>query len=340
MPAQKNEKKTTDLTLKARKINIDFIIMLVAPAVMAWYYYGEAAVRLIVVSIISALFFEAVGSLFLKNTENLRDFNAVFIGAAIALMLPATAPLYLAPIGCAFAILAVKLPLGGTLHAPVIPSAAGFAFLTVCFPKQVFAYPDVALIEAGKDFISGTSITSLLKNGAAPYLGVIDTFDIISGNVAGPMGTGSAIVIVGCALFLLFRHPKSLLNTLGYLAGCSAVILLFPRVGSVSLLSLLLLELCSGTLLFSGVYLVTDSSTSPEKWQSRIYYGVFTGIIVMIMRYFGFYEEMTCFALILANASWPVVNSIYRKLFSVLPAKAQSFITRQNAKTAGGEADG
>lgn len=48
-----------------------------------------------------------------------------------------------------------------------------------------------------------------------------------------------------------------------------------------------MMELCSGYLLFAGIFLLNDPVTAPRHWLGRLLYGAFAGILVMALRYFG-----------------------------------------------------
>ena len=90
-----------------------YLLMLAAPAIVSWYYYGALAFRAILTGIISAVAVEAVALLIMKKKLHcLSDMHAVFTGFAIAMLLPATAPVWLIGAGAAFAILVAKIPFG------------------------------------------------------------------------------------------------------------------------------------------------------------------------------------------------------------------------------------
>jgi len=324
------------------------LIMLAAPAVMACYFYGLRAFFLLTVSILSAVLCEALGGLIMRSKKNaLFDLNAVFTGTVIALMLPASAPVFLAATGSAFAIIVAKIPFGGAKGAPFVPAAAGFAFLCVCWPGEVFNYPIVsanfgAVITTGAHMVSGTSIGSMLHAGNSMRLNIITVFDIISGNIPGPMGAGSILVLLAASAYLLFTRPTALLNTLGFILSCAAMSLLFPRVFT-GRLSSVFLELCSGMLVFAALFLLPDPATSPQKSNlHRLYYGIFSGVLCMLMRYFGAFEEGVCFALLLSNASWPFAEKQLEK-FEELYRKKSNKNTESALAAAikqGGGADG
>lgn len=297
------------------------LLLLAAPCIMAWYYCGERALRVLLVSVASAVLCDLAGGLLFYNKIVIKDLCSVFTGVAIAMMLPSSVPFYIPVIGSLFAIAAVKLPFGGAFNAPAVPAAAGFAFITVCFPEQVFLFPTSATNASGQ-FVSGVSLAGMLRQHRSMHLDSISVFDVLSGNVSGAMGTGCAIVLLGCALCLLFRRRKAFFNTIGFIAACSVMALLFPRVNT-GLAASLITELCSGSLLFASVFLVTDPSVSPEKPLYRLLFGCITGVICMITRYFGIYEEGVCFAVIISGFAWPLIEKGIDLLLSKLaqPAK-------------------
>ena len=78
-----------------RRYFADMLILMVVPAVMAWYYYGGRAVRLMVLSVLTAVLCEAAGSFIFKAQASVSDLSAVATGLMTALCMPASAPYYL-----------------------------------------------------------------------------------------------------------------------------------------------------------------------------------------------------------------------------------------------------
>ena len=313
----KNKKEIEAETEKqSQRFNGGMLIMLIAPAFMACYYYGLRALMLLVVSILAAVLCEGLGGMVMRRKKTtLYDLNAVFTGAVIALMLPASAPFYLAVFGSAFAVIVAKIPFGGTKNAPFVPAAAGFAFLCVCWPSEVFNYPIISSqFGAAASDVSSASLASMLQAGNYLRLNLISVFDILSGSIPGPMGAGSILVLLAASIYFIFTRPSALLNTLGFVLGCAAIALLFPRIplrqDLAGRLSSMVLELCSGMLVFTALFILPDPATSPQSNNPhRLFYGIFSGVLCMMMRYFGAFEEGACFAILLSNASWPFVEN-------------------------------
>jgi len=327
-----------------RQYYLGLIFMLAAPAAMARYYYGSRALLLLGACIAGAVLSDLIGSSIVKTrTKSPYDFSAVFTDAAIALMLPASFPFALAAIGGAFAVIVAKLPFGDAQNAPFVPAAAGFAFLSVCWPAEVFNYPGLSSSFEWLSFttapgIEGTSLASMLQVGNAVIINPISFFNLITGNYPGPMGTGVIVVLLACGVYYLFTKPSALLNSLGFIASTAAIAILFPRVGT-GLLSSLILELCSGTLIFAALFLITDNASSPKKWLHRFAYGFLTGMLCMALRHFGVFEEGVCFAILLANAAWPFAESGLSKLEKTAQKNRQRNASARAALQTGGDTD-
>ncbi len=284
----------------------DFLAISAVPAVMAWYYNGVQVFKLIFLSVLSAVACELVMSLLLKMKIELQDMNAVYIGVVMALMLPANASPWLAAAGCAFAIVVVKFPMGGTMNSPFVPAAAGFAFISLCKPELVFNYPAVESSAVSRS----VSLASMLADGTSIRLNSINTINLLIGEFVGPMGATCTILLLCSLIYIAFRRPAALLNSFGFLLACVVMAILCPRV-QTGILSSVLLEMSSGMLIFAAVFLVTDPGASPKRLSNRFIYGVITGVLCMLIRYYGKFEESVCFAVLMTNAIWPVFRIFF-----------------------------
>lgn len=299
-------------TVKSSQIFGDYLIMLIAPCAVAVWHYGASMLSVLAVSVLTALACDFAASAVIGGSFRLKDFSNIFIGAAIAMMMPAGVPLYIPAAASAFAVLAAKIPFGGALHAPFVPAAAGFAFVSVCFKEQVFSYA----VDTADKFLGSNSLGALLARGNSVRLNAANVFEILSGNVAGPMGTGCVILMLSCCAYLFVRRRKALLATAGFIAACALYAAFFPRINASPLTSVVL-ELSAGSLLFAAVFLVTDHATLPQKGINRVIYGAVCGVFCMIMRAVGVYEEAVCFAILLANGMRPVLDASVNALASL-----------------------
>lgn len=304
------EQETTFLNEQNNSIKnymIDLLIMITAPAVVAIYHYGSRSFLIILLSVITAVACEASLDLIHKRRpKSIADLSAVFTGIAIALMLPASSPLWLAPVGSAFAIYVVKMPFGKAKDSLFVPAAAAIAFLSLTYKTLVFTYPSLnvdmpELVVGSEGFVEGNSLAYMLSHSTSIGTSVLNILDLCVGKVAGPMGTPSLFVMFGLLLYMLIRRSSEWITSASFLAACSILSVIFPRVLSGRSISLLM-ELSAGMLFFAAIFLISDPVTSPKGQMARVLYGFVGGIITMLFRYMGAFEEGVCFVVLILNA--------------------------------------
>lgn len=308
---------------QVRDYMMDMLIMLSATMILAVFHHGFRCLLMVAVSIMAAVLCESFVDLAKKRTpQRIGDLSAVFTGAAIALMLPASAPIWLAPIGSIFAIGVAKLPFGNAKTSLFVPAAAGFAFLTLSYRELVFTYPSINLNMSGlvtgeNGFIPGESVANMLTQKTSIGTGVINVMDLFIGRVAGPMGASCLLVMFGLFLYMLIRRPSEWITSASFLAACSILAVLFPRVLTGRSISLVM-EISSGMLFFAAIFFISDPATSPKDQLSRVLYGFAGGILTMVFRYFGAFEEGVCFVIIIMNALSTYFETLGEKLNSAI----------------------
>ena len=291
---------------------------LLPAVIMAAHLYGGRAIMLCLVSLASAVFFELVGCKITKQVPRISDCSSLYLGILLALMLPASSPWWLPVIGTAFAVLIVKVPFGGSVGAPFSCTAAAFAFLSICFPKETFAYPVIessAVTEVfGSDgFTAGTSVAQSLINNRNHGVTAVELINSFIGSVPGPMGMTSAVLLLGILIYVLVRRPKNFINASGFILTwavfCVASVF-YDRgfVFSQNTMRMICVRLFSGFALCIAVFLVTEEPLSPKKNPQRFLYGVIAGIGYIILRKFSVFEDAGCFAVLAVNAIWPVAD--------------------------------
>ncbi len=332
-------KKTQKLHRSDNLFYFDALVTLLPFVLLSVYRYGYGALLRIVSCMAVSVLCELIGSRLMKCPRDISDCSALFIGAATALMLPANVNFLIPFAGVAFSVIAVKLPLGGTFSSPFVPTAAGFAFMTLCWADKIFSYP---IIGGSPDSVNGLSLAGMLSRNTSIRPNYANIIDVLTGNYSGTMGAAGIIVLLSCSVYLCIRQRKIFFNISGYLIACSVMALLFPRISlqEYTRLTSLLMELCSGVTVFAGIYFVTDPATSPIKRLHRFWYGVFTGVICMVMRYFSGFEESTCFAILIANASWPAIQMRIAKIKKKNKAKSGTAKTPSAVKGKEAEKNG
>jgi len=288
----------------------DVLIVLAAPLITAFYYYGVRALELTALSVAAAVICEWLGAKLFKVEVHPSDLTALATGLAVAVCLPASSAWWLPSAASAFAVLAVRIPFGGHKNTLFVPAAAGIAFVTVCCADKVFGYgiiPNAIYKTAafGSDgFVAGDSVANMLTRGHSIGTNVINYIDILVGNFPGPMGAGCVLAMLGGLVYMIIRRPKNSPALLSYLAVCFVYALIFPRITTGRLTSAFM-ELTAGLLLFGAVVFLSNESVMPKKFWAKLCYGAFAGLVLMLMRSFSSFEDSTVFAILLANAVAP-----------------------------------
>ncbi|NLL62896.1 MAG: RnfABCDGE type electron transport complex subunit D [Ruminococcaceae bacterium] len=336
-------KKTSPEKLKSensavRSYMIDMIIMLLVISVVSIYTYGLRAAESIILSVLAAVAVEVISyTVFLrKNPERISDLSAVFTGLVIALALPSSAPLWLAPLGSVFAIAIAKIPFGNAITVPFVPAAVGLSFLTISYPEYVFTYPSLsigslstAVTEPG--FVAGTSLANMLSQSKSIGTNILNILDVFVGRVPGPIGASCFILMLGTLVYMIIRRQPGVITTVSFLAACSFMAVLFPRILTGRTYSLFM-ELSAGLLFFAAVFFVSDPATSPKSQIGKVLYGLTAGVITMLLRYFGTFEEGVCFAVLVVNALSAQFDDLGAKVMSKFQMNPPKKTLNRNVK--------
>ena len=300
-------------TIKTQQL--DRVLMLFLLLVLPFVHYGPRVLTLTACTVAACCIAEAACSLLARKPTVISDFAPVVMGMTISMLVPVTAPLWLPALAGVFGVVVIRAPFGGTGRTPFHPAAAGVAFVTLCWPDLVFAYPDPEKVENLPLFLDCAvdtvrSPAAVLHEG---YMPNILPYDMLWGKFAGPMGTTAIVVICACALYLFFRRTADWRITVSFVAVAALFAVLFPRIISIPITSLKY-ELLSGSLLFCAVFLMTQSETAPRTNVGKLVFGAAGGLLLMLFRMFGAFEQGAVFVVLLMNAIAPVIDYMVGKI--------------------------
>ena len=252
-------------------------------------------------------------SLLRRRVYQAGDYSNESFALVITLLMPATVDWYVLAAAILAGALIGKEVFGGYGSYPFHPAAVGYAVAAVSWPEQVFRYPapyaNIPLWDASGVATSST-ISDTLRSGG---LINISALSLVLGEYAAPMGTGAAIVLVACGLFLWMQKDVRLSASLSFLITAGLIVFFFPRqlgltegtaftAGLVFRLRCVRDEMLTGAMLFSAVFLLNEPYTCAHHRRGRILYGVMVGAFTMGFRYFGVYETGVCFAILAVNS--------------------------------------
>ena len=288
----------------------DQVLALLLLLIIPTLYYGFRVLAMAAVTVAVCVVSEILCCLLEKKEIHFRVASPVVTGLLIVMLMPAGISFWAPAAAAAFSVFVAKAPFGFLGHTPFHPAAAGVVFATLCWPGKMFLYPDMGkgislpLFEDCYQLPSVQGPAAALKDGVRPDMVPLE---MLWGQYAGPIGATSILVAAACGLYLFVRRTADWRMTAGFLAAAALYAALFPRIIGSPLTSVKY-EMMAGSLFFCAVFLVTDPATSPRSIPGKYVYGVLAGLMTMLFRYFGVYEQGACFALLLANAFAPVID--------------------------------
>lgn len=280
---------------KSSHIMLLVLIALLPASIFGVYHFGLNALLIIVISVATCVLTEYLYERGMHKKITINDLSAAVTGLLLALNLPPSAPWWLPVIGGVFAILVVKQLFGGLGQNFMNPALAARCFLLISFTGRMtnFAY----------DGFTGATPLAALKAGES-----VNTFDMLTGNIAGTIGETSVIAIVIGAIILIWFEVIDLRIPGTYLASFSIFVLLFGGHGLDG--HYLTAQLCGGGLMLGAFFMATDYVTSPITKTGQLVYGCILGILTGIFRIFGNTAEGVSYAIIFGNLLVPLIEKI------------------------------
>ncbi len=295
---------------------------------MSCYLYGLRPLLLCAVALLTGNLCDRLVSLFRRRVYQASDFSNESFALVIALLLPATVDWYVLIAAVVVGIFIGKEVFGGYGSYPFNPAAVGYTVAAVSWPEQVFRYPqpytDIPLWDASGVPVS-SSISDTLRSGGILN---ISSMSLGLGEYAAPMGTGAALIIVACGLFLWVQKDIRLSTPIAFLVTSAVIAFVFPREAGLIDSSLFTTfgarlsgvrdELLTGAMLFSAVFLFNEPYTCAHHRIGRILYGILLGVVTMGFRYFGVYDTGVCFALLTLNSISGWLDRTEQQLYQLL----------------------
>ena len=209
--------------------------------------------------------------------------------------LPRPHPSRMGVLAAVFAIVGVKQLFGGMRQNFMNPALAARCFLLICFTQKMtyFVY----------DGVTGATPLAQLKSG-----NVVNTMDMLLGNVRGTIGETSVIAIMIGAMFLILTGVIDLRIPGSYIVSFVIFITLFGGNGFDPWY--ITAHLCGGGLMLGAWFMATDYVTAPITSKGKILYGICMGILTGLFRLFGASAEGVSYAIIISNLLVPLIEKV------------------------------
>ena len=286
----------------------DVVIALLPTVIVSILFYGWSEVMVLAVSVVSCLLMEYLITRFLlKKPNTLCDWSAAVTGVLLALNLPATSPWWMVVVGAIVAIGVAKMTFGGLGQNVFNPALVGRVFLLISFPVAMTNWAPVKGFIPGVDASTGSTLLGMVKEGGIEALEGTSYLSTLLLNIGGSAGELSALASLAGFVYLLARkviRPHITLSIwLTVIVFSGIMWLIDPSQYTDPIFNLL-----TGGMLLGSVFMATDYVTSPMSAKGGIIFGVGIGLITMLIRYFGSYPEGMSFAILIMNATVPLIN--------------------------------
>ena len=247
------------------------------------------------------------------------DYSAVITGILLALNVPANAPWWIMVVGAIVAIGVAKMSFGGLGQNLFNPALVGRVFLLISFPVIITDWHNPGSFLGGEiDAISGATPLGIVKEGLAKGIPLSEIYAENNFSYSqmlftrlGSSGEISSIALLLGFIYLLVRRvikphiPLAIFASIFVFQGI--LWLVNPEHFTDPVFNIL-----TGGILLGAIFMATDYVTSPMSPKGMIVFGVGIGVLTMLIRQFGAYPEGISFAILIMNATVPLLNMYFK----------------------------
>jgi Na+-translocating ferredoxin:NAD+ oxidoreductase subunit D len=317
-------------TMSVDRIMRTVVLALLPICAFAVFQFGLSALLLLLTTTAAAIATEWFFGRMSRQGSTVSDWSVVITGLLLGLTLPPGFPLWMAAVAAFVGVALGKALFGGLGYNVMNPALVGRAFVQAAFPVAITTWTPafapgrfVELIPSTltlpfmqptpvKDWIAGLELDAW--TGATPL--ALQKFqqieppvtEVFTGMIAGSAGETSALLILVCGLFLAFKRMLDWRIPVAVMAGAALTALPFWLMDS-NVYPSPWFVLFSGGLMLGAWFMASDMVASPVTTSGVIVYGLFIGVLTVVIRLFGGLVEGVMYAILLANAAGPLISS-------------------------------
>jgi len=285
------------------KMMYGMLMALTLPALWSIYVFGPQALVRILAGVIAAVAAEAIFQKITGQKITVKDGSAAVTGLLLGLAVSISTPWYAVSVSAAFGIIAGKQLLGGFGKNLFNPAMFGRLFYLFVFPDSILPWRQPFDLAT-----AATPLEMLRETGEASGVPISDMF---LGLIPGTLGEVSSLLLLLGFAFLVYRKfvrwripaaAFSVVLVLALVAGHNPLFYFF-----------------AGSLMLGACFMATDPMTSPKFPKGQIIFGAGVGLIIMLMRWYGWqtpgvyeFTEGTTFAVLTMNLFVPYLNKKFK----------------------------
>jgi electron transport complex protein RnfD len=289
---------------------VKVLVALAPAAILGVFFFGLPALLVIVVSVTTAVLFEAGYQLLTRKPVTVNDGSAAVTGLLLAMILPPGIPLWLPIIGTFTAIVVVKQVFGGLGKNFLNPALVARSVLTISFA----GYLATGFVMPLSGWVTPDAITSPTPLGALNDLEqspvAFDYVAALLGNISGTVGETSAIALILGGVFLLVTKTITWHIPVSFIATTFIMTILVNPNGMAN--SHVTYQLLLGGLMLGAFFMATDYPTSPMTGIGKLVFGVGCGVLTVLIRLYSGFPEGVAYAILIMNLTVPLIDRFIR----------------------------
>lgn len=282
------------------------ILALIPSLAVSTYVFGARVLLLAAVCIIASVGFEWIYNQIMHRRQTVGDLSAALTGLLIAFNVPSNFPLWMAIIGCFFAIIIVKQLYGGLGKNFVNPAITARIFLFISFASAMSTWP-LTRMQQSADAVTGATPLGVLGETHEMTTSLRDMF---LGFTGGSTGEVCALALLVGGVFLIWKKVISPIIPCAFIGTVFVIGAIYHQSVTAGLW-----HVCAGGVMLGAFFMATDYVTSPKMKSGQLIFGIGCGLITMVIRLWGSYPEGVSFSILLMNICTPLINRISYRLY-------------------------
>ncbi|GAB6887106.1 RnfABCDGE type electron transport complex subunit D [Desulfothermus okinawensis JCM 13304] len=288
-----------------QNIMLDHIIALIPATFFAIYLFKLAALKVVFISVLSAVGWEALLQKLTNRDIVISDLTSVYYGLLFAMLLPPTLPWWIVIIGTFLMVLLGKEVYGGYGANPFNGALISWVILKISFPDFMGKW-----INPIKGLTTDLTPIEVFKTQGIEYVHHYFSYkNMFLGFRSGFMGQVSVICLLIGGIYLLARKRINWRIPVAYLVGVFLFSFIFWGIGSTSFGDPIFHLLAGGTFI-SAFFLATDMPSSPVSPQGMLLFGFFCGVLTVVVRLWGSWTFGAYYSVLIVSLITPFLDKI------------------------------
>jgi len=302
---------------------LNVFLALLPVTVFAVYAFGTGAALVLATATASCVLTEHWLCRATKQPSTVGDWSVAITGLLYGLTLPPDLPLWMVAVGGIFAVGVGKFLFGGLGSNAFNPALVGRAFLQAAFP-QAMTHWQMPFAEGRFDGIPGsvlalpfaepaydaaTSATPLAKMKFEAVFA--NNTELMAGLTTGSVGEPCGVLILLGGIYLVARNMMNWRIPVSIFLSVAIITWIFQQYDPQTYPGPVFM-LFSGGLMLGAIFMATDMVASPITNAGCWLYGFLIAVLVVVIRFWGGMPEGVMYAILLANAVSPHIDSLIR----------------------------